>query len=88
MNYTIIILISSLTILILYNLFISFLLSKSVELSSEQKFYQKIIVWLIPIFGAVFIHFMLKDSVKTHDKPGSFAKRSNSSSGIGEGDGE
>lgn len=88
MNYPILILISSLTILIMYNLFVSFLLYKSVEFSSEQKLYQKIIVWLIPVIGAVFIHFILKDSLKTQEKPGSFAKRSNSSSGVGEGDGE
>ena len=84
-NTTAILLIIS-TIIFIYNIYVLYILIKNDDYSFQQKSIQGLIIWCIPIIGAILIHQFMIISNKKHYPPKSFANKVDSSSTIAEGD--
>ncbi len=59
MNIPFFIIVAILLFVAAYQIWISVRLVNAVEYSRTQKLYQLVIIWLIPVLGAVVVHFVL-----------------------------
>jgi ABC-type nickel/cobalt efflux system permease component RcnA len=52
-------------ILVIYQIYVSFILLRADEYEQIQRFLQLFIVWVIPLFGAIVCHVVLRSQRET-----------------------
>lgn len=74
------VLITILAVLIIFNMFVNIKLLRSSAFTWQQKIYQALFIWFLPVLGAVVVQYFLREAEPL--RPGSFADGNTNVDGI------